>query len=379
MDTTSWAVVGGVLAGAGALAYGRAHAALREARAALDRARKQRVEGESLFAAVTAASPTALVVLRGAGTIVFTNPAARELFFEGKEATGTNLLERIGTAPAPFREALLGDDDVLFTVGDEGDDETYHLSKIAIASDGDPLTAIVVSQMTRELRKQEIAVWKKVLRVISHELNNSLAPISSMAHSARVLAKNPEKLHRLDEVFDTIEERTKHLQTFLAGYAELARLPAPRRAHVAWAPVLARLREAWPRVSPGGVPDGTGWFDEGQVEQLLVNLVKNASEARPEGAIAVDVRRVDGGFELAVSDRGPGMSEEVLRNALLPFYSTKERGTGLGLALCREIVEAHGGKIRLKNREGGGLEVTCFFPHANAKRATDARLTVTRT
>src|SRR5580698_8235607 len=122
MDTTSWAIVGGVLAGGG-LAYGRAHGALRAARGELDRMRKQRVEGESLFAAVTAASPTALVVLRGAGTIVFTNPAARELFFEGKEATGTNLLERIGTAPAPFREALLGEDDVLFTVGDEGDDE----------------------------------------------------------------------------------------------------------------------------------------------------------------------------------------------------------------------------------------------------------------
>jgi len=146
-------------------------------------------------------------------------------------------------------------------------------------------------------------------------------------------------------VFDTIEERTKHLQTFLAGYAELARLPAPRRAHVAWAPVLARLREAWPRVTLEGVPEGTGWIDEGQVEQLLVNLVKNAGEARPDGEVAAGVQRADGGFEVTVRDRGPGMSEEVLKNALLPFYSTKERGTGLGLALCREIVEAHGGRV----------------------------------
>ncbi len=384
MEATGWIAAGLTLLGGGLL-YARTALALREARAEIARGKREESERERLFGTLVEAAPMAIVLLRGAGTIVFANPAARELLFEGSDAAGQNLLALLGSAPAPFRDALLGEDDALFTVGSPGEGgggETYHLAKRSFESRGEPLTLVLVRHLTRELRRREVATWKRLLRVISHELNNSLAPISSMAHSARLIAKNPSKAHLLDGVFDTIQERTAHLKEFLEGYANLARLPDPRRAHVAWPALLARVREAWPSVEVAEAPPGTGWLDEAQIGQVIVNLVKNAAEAG-EGSeskepVTLDVSRVEAGFEIVVRDRGPGMSPEVLENALLPFYSTKERGTGLGLALCREIVEAHGGKIRLMNREGGGLEVGCFLPDEGAARTTQARLTVTR-
>ncbi len=124
---------------------------------------------------------------------------------------------------------------------------------------------------------------------------------------------------------------------------------------------------------------GTGYFDRVQLEQVIENLLKNAEEATtPAPEVELEVETVDGGWRVLVRDRGPGMSADVLANALLPFYSTKDRGTGLGLALCREIIEAHGGTIQLQNREGGGLEVACFLPGAERRGTAPSRLTLTR-
>ncbi len=221
-------------------------------------------------------------------------------------------------------------------------------------------------------------MWKKLLRVISHELQNSLAPISLLSHSARRIAKDPDKLDQLDKILLMIQERAAHLKEFLDGYAELARLPAPRRARIAWSEVLGPAGAAHPKVTVGAAP-GTGYFDRRQVAQVLENLIKNAEEASSAPAeIELDVEPAERGATLLVRDRGPGMSAEVLKNALLPFYSTSERGTGLGLALCREVLDAHGGSIALRNREGGGLEVACFFPDSDHQRATRSHLTITR-
>jgi signal transduction histidine kinase len=113
----------------------------------------------------------------------------------------------------------------------------------------------------------------------------------------------------------------------------------------------------------GTVPQRTAAFDASQLEQVLINLLKNAAESgSPAGEITVAVRPAPEGFLIEVSDRGSGLSEEVLRDALLPFYSTKPSGTGLGLTLCREIVEAHGGRLSLANRPDGGAIVTVWLP-----------------
>ena len=149
-----------------------------------------------------------------------------------------------------------------------------------------------------------------------------------------------------------IEERTTHLKEFLDGYAELARLPAPRRAHVAWSEVLGPAREAHPRVSARSVA-GTGYFDRRQIAQVVENLIENAAEASsPPAEIELDVEPADCGATLFVRDRGPGMSAEVLKNALLPFYSTKERGTGLGWRFAARSSMRTAGDSRSRTARG---------------------------
>jgi len=218
--------------------------------------------------------------------------------------------------------------------------------------------------MTSELARQEAEVWKKVIRVISHEINNSLAPISSMTHSGLLIANDPSQVHRLAPIYRTIRERIEHLSGFLEGYARFARLPRPKPERVEWKPWLeglSRLIEFDLLAEPPEIP---GHFDPVQMQQALINLLKNAREASEDGArVSVRVDRLpDGGARVQVLDRGHGMTEEVMKRALLPFYSTKPSGSGVGLPLCREIVEAHGGSLRIQNREGGGTVVSFWLP-----------------
>jgi signal transduction histidine kinase len=221
-----------------------------------------------------------------------------------------------------------------------------------------------------------------MIRIFSHELNNSLAPVSSLVHSARIVVADAPVAAKLERIFSTISERADHLRTFLHAYAQFARLPAPRKEEVAWQPFVDRLLALWPGVAlAGDLPSEPAWLDPAQIEQVVINLLKNAEEAGgPPGAITLSVATLGArGVRLTVADRGQGMRPEVMQTALVPFYSTKERGSGLGLTLSREIVEAHGGSLRLEGREGGGLAVHVRLPGRGA--AADGalgRLTLTR-
>jgi signal transduction histidine kinase len=252
--------------------------------------------------------------------------------------------------------------DTLFTVSQGTEAEIFHVSHRPFTLNNQPHRLLLFKQLTRELAAQEVAIWKKVIRVIAHELNNSLAPISSLAHSGQMLAEAPDA-ERLSRVFSTIEERASHLATFIDGYARFAKLPRPRPAPVEWKTLLAGLRDSLSFRVLEPLPSGRAWVDAPQIEQVLINLVKNAVESgSPEDEVTLEVRERDGGVAVEVRDRGSGLSEEVLRDALLPFYSTKPKGTGLGLTLCREIVDAHGGRLSIANRDGGGAVVTVWLP-----------------
>ncbi len=332
----------------------------------LRRERLNLYQRELLLDTVVQTTPLALVLTNANDHIVFGNIAARQLFRAGRKIEGIRFADLLENAPQPLRDAVDGGVDTLFTVSEGTEAEIFHVSNRPFTLNSQPHRLLLFKQLTREMAAQEVAIWKKVIRVIAHELNNSLAPITSLAHSGRELAMQPDTA-RLTRVFSTIEERASHLATFIDGYARFAKLPRPRPAEVHWGPLLAGLKDSLSFRVLQPLPTQPGWLDGAQIEQVLINLVKNAVESgSPEDDVTLSVTERGGGFTIEVRDRGNGLTEEVLRDALLPFYSTKPKGTGLGLTLCREIVDAHGGRLSIANREGGGAIVTVWLPGATA-------------
>ncbi len=329
---------------------------------ALRQQREHLVQRELLLDTVVQNTPVALVLTDAGGHVAYANVAARQLLGEGRSLQGLRFAALQADLPAPLRDALAAGEDALVSVDLDGGDETFHISQRDFRLQGRPHRLHLLRRMTRELSRQEVASWKRLIRVISHELNNSLAPISSLANSGAELVRRADPARAIG-VFDLIGERARHLHNFIEGYARFAKLPAPRCERVDWGPFLAGLAAHASFRLAGEVPVDASNFDAVQLEQALINLLQNARESGSdidEITLTIGARR--GEIWLVVSDRGSGMSEAVLAQALLPFYSTKRAGTGLGLALAREIAEAHGGHIALANQRDGGLRVTLILP-----------------
>ena len=339
-------------------------------------------EREQLLLTLLDASPIAVVLCTETGSIAFENAAARALFFAGQPAHGLNFLRLLANGPAALHTALLSSRDEMVSLSVEGQRETYHFSRRSFTFEGAPHTLLVVRPMTREIARHDLDTMRNVVRVLSHEVNNSLAPVTSLVHSARVVLQAGTRLERLERVFDTIEERAKHLSSFIGGYASLSRLPAAAPREADWGPLLARLAALYPQAQLSAPESARGFFDPAQLEQALINLLKNAHEAGgpPEEVQLALTPLADAGTELCISDRGTGFSQEALEGALLPFYTTKVGGSGIGLALVREIVHAHHGRLSLAARDGGGASVTIVLPGPEADVNSDAqaRLTLTR-
>lgn len=322
----------------------------------------QLVQRELLLDTMVQNTPVAMLLVDTGDHVVFANVAARKLLGEGRRLEGQALAALLAGRDDALAEGLRHGASGVFGGGERADDEVHHLITSMFRLNGREHRLLLVRPITAELRRQEVQTWKKVIRVISHELNNSLAPMASLAHSGAELARRGE-LDKLPTVFTTIEERARHLDGFLRDYARFAKLPQPRiEAHDPSA-FLERLRSQIAFELEGDLPREPLRVDGAQFEQALLNLLKNAHEASlPGGEVRLRLRHNGRDWRLDVLDRGSGMSEAVMANALVPFYSTKRSGTGLGLALVREIIEAHGGRIGLRNREGGGLCVSLVLP-----------------
>jgi len=223
---------------------------------------------------------------------------------------------------------------------------------------GLPHDLLVLSDVSRPLREQERQAWQRLIRVIGHELGNSLGPIKSIAGSLEnLLQRNPPPEDWRDDMqrgLQVIASRTDSLSRFTGASARLARLPAPKLAPVVLKPLIQRVAAFDARVpivvKPG--PDLTIDADADQLEQLLINLMRNAADACLEvggGTVAVGWRRTRAGLEISVEDEGPGLSNT--SNLFVPFFTTKPGGSGIGLVLCRQIAEGHGGSLALENRK----------------------------
>lgn len=317
---------------------------------------------EMLLDTVIQNSSLALVLTDPQSTVIYSNHNARHLFNGGKPIQGLKFEDILSGAPPVLREIIEQGRDGLFGLEEEGEENTYHMSLGRFVLNTQRHNLYLVKQMTKALSRQEVRTWKKVIRVISHELNNSLAPISSMAHSGKIMLEK-QKYHALANVFETIAERSEHLKIFIESYASMAKLSMPVKARVSWAQFIQKLKAGFPFSLGASVPQESGYFDSGQMEQVMVNLLKNAFESgSEESEITVKVEQNKDKSMLEVCDRGNGMSKSVMESALLPYYTTKKSGCGIGLPLCREIIEAHDGELSVVNRSKGGLRVSITLP-----------------
>lgn len=324
--------------------------------------RNQIYEKEVLLDTILQRTPVAVVLLNPAQRVLYSNAAARELLSDGARLDGRLLEDIARHVDAPLREAMAGEGDSIFSVTRGDREETFQLTHRPFRLNEQLHHLLLLERLTAELRRQEVSIWKNAIRVINHEMNNSLAPVRSLFHSARRAGESPAHQHKVEEIHDLIDERLNSLQAFLESYAQFARIPAPRKERTGWTEVLDAVATMYPFRREGQhTTDGT--FDRMQMQQVLINLVKNAHESGSDpGEIVVSIHRTSGDHVLRVLDRGRGMTDEVMRSALLPFYTTKPGGTGIGLALCNDIIEAHGGRMRLQARDGGGTVVTCWIP-----------------
>jgi len=234
---------------------------------------------------------------------------------------------------------------------------------------GHPHKLLVLSDLTRELREEELLAWQRLVRVLGHELNNSLTPIQSIAQSLDALVREPDPpgdwRDDMLEGLAVIASRSDSLARFVSSYARLARLPAPARRMFDLAPVAERIVRMFPAERVTLVPGAPVRLnaDPDQVEQALINLLQNAMDAvsATGGNVHIEWRVVQKAVEIEVEDEGTGLANPA--NLFVPFFTTRQGGSGVGLVLCRKIAEAHGGSVTLENRASGkGCVATLRLP-----------------
>jgi PAS domain S-box-containing protein len=278
---------------------------------------------------------------------------------DGEQLLGQTAERTLGldAAALGLASALEGETPRLVDLALAGRGGRWELRRGAYRQDGRPHQLVVLSDLTRALREEEREAWWRLIRVLSHEINNSLAPIQSLAGSLQTLLRRggPQAGGDVQQGLEVIESRAQALGRFLHAYAELARLPRPTPGDVDVSQWVRRAVGLETRLAveirPG--PDVRLWADGDQLDQLLINLLRNAADAALEtrGGVRVAWSVADGWLDLAVEDEGPGLADTT--NLFVPFFTTKPNGSGIGLTLSRQIAEAHGGTLVLENRPTG--------------------------
>jgi signal transduction histidine kinase len=333
--------------------------ALRELNALAQTLREERLgalEASALLQRVMAEIDVAVFAFDGGERLRLVNRAGEALLGRAVE----QLLDR-GAEELGFADVLAGDAPRVVEAAFPGGAGRYEVRRGTFRQGGRPHQLVVLADVSRTLREEERAAWQRLIRVMGHELNNSLAPIRSIATSLESLVarepRPPDSGADLKRGLAVIASRAESLGRFMDAYGRLARLPPPQRRPFPVGELVRRVAGMETRapvaVRPG--PDVTLNADPDQVELVLINLVKNAAEASLEsrGGVVVGWTAPPRSLalELWVDDEGPGPPDTA--NLFVPFFTTKAKGSGIGLVLSRQIAEAHGGGLTLAPHPSG--------------------------
>ncbi len=309
------------------------------------------IETDALLVQLLAALEFAVLVVDGQDRLVDLNPAAEQLLGDvatvlvGRPASELKLADWL-TRASPFIDSQ----------DFSGGSGPWEVRRLTFRRQGRPHRLLVVTDVSRALREEERRAWRRLIRVLGHEINNSLGPIQSTANVLRekIVKQVAPDIHELQEGLLLIERRSQALGAFIRRYADLARLPPPQRNPLDLSALLGRVASLETRLVvqvESGTPvviDG----DEAQLEQAFINLVRNAVDAAQEthGSVRLRWQMLGTSVRVEIEDDGPGIQNT--ENLFVPFFTTKPGGTGIGLVLARQIIEAHNGTVRLRNRRG---------------------------
>jgi nitrogen fixation/metabolism regulation signal transduction histidine kinase len=330
-----------------------------EVNALVDMLRHQRLdalEATTLLRKVMAEIDVAVFTFDAGGELTFVNRAGARLLSQPAE----RLLGRRASELA-LEDCLSGESPRVINTAFPGGVGRWEIRRSQFRQGGRPHELLVLSDLSQPLREEERQAWQRLIRVIGHEMNNSLAPIKSIAGSLSTLVeRDPPPTDWRDDVqrgLAVIGSRAEALSRFMSAYARLAKLPPPKLAPTAVHAIVDRVvtleKAHHIKVQPG--PRLIVQADVDQLEQLLINLVRNAVDAVRDtaGRVSIGWQRIPATsppvMELWVEDEGAGLSNT--GNLFVPFFTTKPGGSGIGLVLSRQIAEAHGGTLQLANRE----------------------------
>jgi two-component system nitrogen regulation sensor histidine kinase NtrY len=332
----------------------------------LQRQRTEAVESTALLTHVMEEIAVAVFAFDPTHQLLLVNKAGERLLGKSSEELVGSPASALG-----FDEYLEGESRRLVGRAFGGRRGRYEVRRAVFYRDGRPHHLVVMADLSQALREEEQAAWQRIVRVLSHEITNSLTPIKSIAHSLRRIVDRAPEFQRNDEVqqgLSLIEERSGALGRFLRAYAQLARLPKPRPKPLRVPELVNRIVELEKRlpVTVHASPDVRLVADSDQIEQLLINVLRNAVDASLEtgGRVTIGWKPLGDWFELNIEDDGKGLPDT--SNLFVPFFTTKPNGSGIGLALRRQIAEAHGGTISLENRTtSAGCRATLRLPLAS--------------
>ena len=322
------------------------------------------MEATTLLRTVMAEIDVAIFAFDDGGRLRLVNRAGERLI----DLPAERMLGRTA-ANLGLGEYLEGDSPRTIDTTFGGTSGRWEVRRGGFRQDGLPHMLLVIADVSKTLREQELVAWQRIVRVLSHEINNSLAPIKSLSGSMRALLDRQPRPADLDadlrRALDVIGGRSEALVRFMSAYARLARLPAPNRGPVDVAAWVQRVAALESRLDVGVIagPPMTILADGDQLDQMLINVIRNAVDASLEtgGGVRVTWGRINEAVTIRVVDDGMGLPES--GNLFVPFFTTKREGSGIGLVLSRQIAEAHGGTFALENRvDARGCVATITLP-----------------